>query len=107
MITIDLVIKALLNAMWRRTPNCKMVVHSDRGSQFSSDAWNRFCRDYNIERGMSRRGNCYDDAVAESFISSLKKERIRGRTYFTRDEARADILTTSKSTTTGRAGIRG
>jgi len=41
---------------------------------------------------MSRGGNCYDDAVAESFFSSSKKERIRGKTYLTRDEARADIL---------------
>lgn len=92
MITTDLVIKALLNAIWRRRPKSKVIVHSDQGSQFSSDAWNRFCRDHNIERSMSRRGNCYDNAVVESFFSSLKKERIRGKTYLTRDEARADIF---------------
>jgi putative transposase len=92
MITSDLVIKALLNAIWRRRPKSKVVVHSDQGSQFSSDAWNRFFRDHNIELSMSRRGNRYDDAVVESFCSSLKKERIRGKTYLTRDEARADIF---------------
>jgi len=92
MITSDLVIKALLNAIWRRRPKSKVIVHSDQGSQFSSDTWNRFCRDHNIERSMSRRGNCYDNAVVESFFSSLKKERIRGKTYLTRDEARADIF---------------
>jgi putative transposase len=92
MITTDLVIKALLNAIWRRRPKSKVIVHSDQGSQFSSDAWNRFCRDHNIEQSMSRRGNCYDNAVMESFFSSLKKERVRGKTYLTRDAARADIF---------------
>jgi putative transposase len=92
MITSDLVIKALLNAIWRRRPKSKVIVHSDQGSQFSSDAWNRFCRDHNIERSMSRRGNCYDNAVVESFFSSLKKERIRGKTYLTRDAAHSDIF---------------
>jgi len=91
-ITTDLAMKALLNAIWRRRPKSKVIVHSDQGSQFSSDAWNRFCRDHNIERSMSRRGNCYDNAVVESFFSSLKKERIRRKTYLTRDEARADIF---------------
>jgi putative transposase len=92
MITTDLVIKALLNAIWRRRPKSKVIAHSDQGSQFSSDAWNRFCRDHNIDRSMSRRVNCYDNAVAESFFSSLKKEHIRGKTYLIRYDALADIL---------------
>jgi putative transposase len=92
LMTTDIVITALLGAVWRRRPKHRVIVHSDQGSQFSSDTWIRFCRDHNIERSMSRRGNCYDNAVVESFFSSLKKERVRGKNYLTRDEARADIF---------------
>jgi putative transposase len=54
--------------------------------------WLRFCREQNLEPSMSRRGNCWDNAVAESFFSSLKKERIKKRIYKTRDLARADVF---------------
>ena len=67
-------------------------IHSDQGSQYGSDDWVRFCRANNLEPSMSRRGNCWDNAVAESFFSSLKKERIKKRIYKTRDMARADIF---------------
>jgi putative transposase len=67
-------------------------VHSDQGSQYGSDDFRRFCKSHNLEPSMSRRGNCWDSAVAESFFSSLKKERIRKRVYKTRDLARADIF---------------
>ena len=90
--TADLVMAALLGALWRRKPTSTVIIHSDQGSQFTSDAWIRFCRDHNLERSMSRRGNCYDNAVVESFFSSLKKERVRRKTYLTRDAARADIF---------------
>jgi putative transposase len=69
-----------------------VLVHSDQGSQYGSDDWRRFCKANNLEPSMSRRGNCWDNAVAESFFSSLKKERIRKRIYKTRDLARADNL---------------
>lgn len=69
-----------------------VLVHSDQGSQYGSDDWKRFCQANNLEPSMSRRGNCWDNAVAESFFSSLKKERIRKRIYKTRDLARADIF---------------
>jgi len=92
LITTDLVLTALLGALWRSRPKQRVIIHSDQGSQFNSDAWVRFCRDYNVERSMSRRGNCYDNAVAESFFSNLKKERIRGKIYLTRDQARAEIF---------------
>jgi len=59
--------------------------------QFGSDAWRRFCRANHLEPSMSRRGNCWDNAVVESFFSSLKKERIKKRIYPTRDVALADI----------------
>ena len=73
-------------------PAENVIVHSDQGSQYGSDDWQRFCRANNLAPSMSRRGNCWDNAVAESFFSSLKKERIRKRIYKTRDMARADIF---------------
>lgn len=54
--------------------------------------WAAFIRAHNLEHSMSRRGNYHDNAVAESFFSSLKRERIRRRTYKTRDEARQDVF---------------
>jgi putative transposase len=67
-------------------------VHSDQGSQFGSDDFKRFCREHDLQPSMSRRGNCWDNAVVESFFSSLKKERIRNRIYKTRVMARAEVF---------------
>jgi putative transposase len=92
MMKTELVLTALLNALWRRRPRGTDTVHSDQGSQFNSDAWARFCRDHHVERSMSRQGNCYDNAAVESFFLSLKKEQVRGRTYLSRDETRADVF---------------
>ncbi|ECB2072393.1 IS3 family transposase, partial [Salmonella enterica subsp. enterica serovar Benin] len=75
----ELALDALMMAVWRRKPDGEVVVHSDQGSQYGSDDWQRFCRANNLAPSMSRRGNCRDNAVAESFFSSLKKERIRKR----------------------------
>lgn len=88
----ELALDALLMAVWRRKPTQPVLVHSDQGSQYGSDDWKRFCQAHNLQPSMSRRGNCWDNAVAESFFSSLKKERIRKRIYKTRDLARADIF---------------
>lgn len=88
----EIVLDALLMAVWRRRPREQVIIHSDQGSQYGSDDWQRFCRDHNLLPSMSRRGNCYDNAVAESFFSSLKKERIRRRIYRTREEARSDVF---------------
>ncbi len=88
----ELVLDALLMALLRRQPNAPVVVHSDQGSQYGSDDWHRFCKAHRLLPSMSRRGNCWDNAVAESFFSSLKKERIRKRVYKTRDLARADVF---------------
>jgi putative transposase len=82
----ELVLDALLMAVWRRRPTQKVIVHSDQGSQYISDAWQRFCQQHNLVQSMSRRGNCYDNAVVESFFSSLKKERIRKKIYKSRAE---------------------
>ncbi len=88
----EIVLDALMMAVWRRRPTQSVLVHSDQGSQYGSDDWKRFCDANNLEPSMSRRGNCWDNAVAESFFSSLKKERIRKRIYKTRDLARADVF---------------
>ncbi|EQC0636616.1 IS3 family transposase [Salmonella enterica] len=88
----ELALDALMMAVWRRKPDGEVVVHSGHGSQYGSDDRQRFCRANNLAPSMSRRGNCWDNAVAESFFSSLKKERIRKRIYKTRDLARADIF---------------
>ncbi|MBK5932494.1 hypothetical protein CCR78_00570 [Rhodovulum imhoffii] len=86
--TTDLALQALLMTVWRRKPNGKVTVHSDQGAQFTSRKWQMFLRQHNLEPSMSRRGNCHDNAVAESFFQLLKRERIRRRTYPTRDDLR-------------------
>jgi putative transposase len=91
-LTRELVLDALLMAIWRRRPTHPVIVHSDQGSQYGSDDTVRFCKDHGLIPSMSRRGNCFDNAVAELFFSSLKKERIRRRIYRSREEARADVF---------------
>lgn len=88
----ELVINALLMAVWRRQPDAEVIVHSDQGSQFSSYDWQDFLKAHNLIGSMSRRGNCYDNAVAESFFQLLKRERIKRRIYTDREEARRDVF---------------
>jgi putative transposase len=90
--TAESVIDALLMAIWRRRPTKRVLVHSDQGAQYTSKDWQTFLKDNNLEASMSRRGNCHDNAVAESFFSLLKKERVRNRTYQTRSDARSEIF---------------
>lgn len=88
----ELVLDALMMAVWRRRPQTPVMIHSDQGSQFGSDEFNRWCKDNQLMPSMSRRGNCWDNAVAESFFSSLKKERIKRHIYATRQEAKSDVF---------------
>lgn len=88
----ELVLDAVLMAVWRRKSKTQVVIHSDQGSQYSRDEWSRFCQQHNLSVSMSRRGNCFDNAVSESFFSSLKKERIRKQIYRNHDEARMDVF---------------
>lgn len=90
--TTDMVLQALLTAVWRRKPTGKVLIHSDQGSQFTSMDWASFLKAHNLEHSMSRRGNCHDNAVAESFFNLLKRERIQRKTYKTRDDARQDVF---------------
>ena len=96
-ITTDLVLDALLMALWRRNPKNKVLIHSlakqcFSGSQYTSHEWQTFLKHHNFESSMSRRGNCHDNAVAESFFQLLKRERIKKKIYATRTEARSDIF---------------
>ena len=88
----ELAINALLMAVWRRQPKQAVIVHSDQGSQFSSHDWQSFLKTHKLVASMSRRGNCYDNAVAETFFQLLKRERIRRRIYTDREEARRDVF---------------
>jgi putative transposase len=85
-----LVLDAVLMAVRCRRRH-RTLIHSDQGTQYGSDAWRRFCRSHRLEPSMSRKGNCWDNAVAESFFGSLKKERIKKRIYKDRALAIADV----------------
>ena len=88
----DLVLNALLMAVWRRKPKDEVLVHSDQGTQYTSSDWQSFLKSHNLVCSMSRRGNCHDNAVAESFFQLLKRERVKRRIYNSREEARQDIF---------------
>jgi putative transposase len=88
----SLELDALTMAVWRRRTKGSVIIHSDQGSQFGIDEFNRWCKDNRLSPSMSRRGNCWDNAVAESFFSSLKSEQIKKRIYGTRDQAKAEIF---------------
>tara|TARA_R110000796_G_scaffold127586_1_gene242928 strand:+ start:306 stop:1163 length:858 start_codon:yes stop_codon:yes gene_type:complete len=90
--TTQMVTDALMMAIWRRGRPKALMHHSDQGSQYTSEAFQRLMADHDITCSMSRSGNCWDNAAMESFFSSLKTERIRGQVYRTRDQARADVF---------------
>lgn len=93
MIDSEMVLKALLLAVWRRKPNNSVIVHTDQGSQCSSHDWQAFLNAHGLVASMNRRGNCYDNAVAESFFQLHKRERIRRKVYLDREEAKRDVFT--------------
>jgi putative transposase len=88
----ELVLDALVMAVWRRKPAAGLLLHSDQGTQFTSEAWQSFLARHGIVCSMSRRGNCHDNAVAESFFNLLKRERVRRKIYPSRAAARADVF---------------
>ena len=87
-----LVIDALTMAIDQRQPDGVLIHHSDRGAQYTSDDFRAELEKHGIQCSMSARGNCYDNAVVESFFGLLKRERINRTRYLTRDEARADVF---------------
>jgi len=90
--TAQLVTDALVMAIWRRGKPRGLLHHSDRGSQYTSEQFQRLMTDHGVTCSMSRSGNCWDNAAMESFFSSLKTERTARKTYRTRDDARADVF---------------
>jgi putative transposase len=90
--TSQLVTDALTMAIWRRGKPEALLHHSDRGSQYTSEQFQRLLAGHGITCSMSRAGNVWDNAVMESFFSSLKTEWTARRTYRTRDQARADVF---------------
>ena len=90
--TADLVCYALRMAIANRLPFEKPLMHSDRGSQYASEPYQRILRAFGITCSMSRKGNCWDNAVLESFFASLKKECVYQTTFFTRRQAQHEIF---------------
>ena len=89
----SLVMDALQMALGRRRPEPgSLIHHSDRGSQYASEDFQQLLREQNITCSMSRRGNCWDNAMMESFFATLKKERVHHESYETRESARQSVF---------------
>lgn len=88
----QLVLQAVLMALWQRADRRPVILHSDRGCQFTSEEYQRFLTGHNLICSMSGVGSCADNAAAEGFFGMLKRERVNRRRYQTRAEARADIF---------------
>lgn len=91
-ITAGLVNGAMLMALWKRNPVEGLIFHSDRGSQYASDSYRTLLGDHGFKASMSKKGDCWDNAVAESFFHTLKIELVHHCDYETRDDARASIF---------------
>lgn len=88
----QLVTDALLMALWRRGQPEQLLHHSDQGSQYQSESFQRLLSEHGVTCSMSRQGNVWDNSAMESFFSSLKTERVNRKQYRTRDQARADVF---------------
>ena len=88
----QLVLQAVLMALWQREGRVPVILHSDRGCQFTSDEYQRFLKGHNLVCSMSAVGSCADNAAAEGFFGMLKRERVNRRRYYTHVEARTDIF---------------
>ncbi len=90
--TRDLVMQAVLMALWQRDERTPVILHSDRGCQFTSGEYQRFLKGHNLICSMSAVGSCADNAAMEGFFGLLKRERVYRRIYLTRSAARADVF---------------
>jgi len=90
--TASLVNDALLMALWKRKPKRGLLWHTDRGSQYASDSHREILQEHGIIQSMSRKGNCWDNSVAESFFHTLKTELTHHFTFETREEAKQAIF---------------
>ena len=91
-INAELVNKALLMAIWKRKPGKGLIWHTDRGSQHASESHRNILKDHEIIQSMSRKGDCWDNAVAESFFSTLKAELVHHYKFNSRQEAKNVIF---------------
>ena len=87
-----LALEALRMALAARRPHPGLIHHTDQGALYTSGAYQRLLAQTGLVASMSRKGNCYDNAVVESFFSTLKNELVHERDYHTRDEARAEVF---------------
>ena len=87
-----LVLKAVMMACWQRSDRSAVILHSDRGTQFTSAEYQQFLADHHIISSMSDVGHCGDNAAAEGFFGKLKRERVHRRRYLTLAEARSDVF---------------
>ena len=88
----DLVNRALLMAIWQRKPKRGLISHTDRGSQYAADSHRKILKTHGIKQSMSRKGDCWDNAVSESFFHTLKTELTHHENFKTRDEAQQSIF---------------
>jgi putative transposase len=88
----EMVVKALYQAIWRRRPAAGLIIHSDRGVQYACHGFRGVIRQHAFVQSMSRKGDCWDNAVAESFFGSFKRELVYQTSYLTRDQAAKDIF---------------
>ena len=79
-------------AIWQRQPDKGLIVHSDQGVQYASHQYRQLLATNGFVGSMSKKGCCWDNAVAESFFGSLKQERVHWRNYETRYEAQQDVM---------------
>lgn len=88
----DIVIKALLKALNERKPNPGLIFHSDKGIQYSSIGVKKILKAFGIRQSMSHKGNCYGNAITETFFHTIKTEHIYFQDYETRESVRLDIF---------------
>ena len=88
----QLVCDALEMAVWQRRPSAGLIHHSDRGIQYASQQFREMLEEHQFKGSMSRKGDCWDNSVVESFFGSLKQERVQWQNYQTRYEAQQDVL---------------
>ena len=91
-IKADLVCQALKSAYWRRKPAPGLIMHTDRGSQYASGIYRALINDYAVVQSMSRKANCGDNAPIESFLKTMKVERVHQLRYATRAQAKLDVI---------------
>ena len=89
--TTPLVMQALFRAVAAKRPKEGLLHHSDRGSQYCAQAYQKLLRQFGMQASMSRKGNCWDNAPMESFWGALKTELVHHRRFFTREQAQREI----------------